>query len=332
VIRSCREKTFGARALCGLVVVCAGGIAAVAAPAAAPAVGSDSTGITQVAEIMESTGGDDSHSVTVRGVITLTVGEGLVMQDDTAGIWIDVTQSRRLGLLETDIVAVLELREGDVVEVVGRTKRGGYAPTIVPFSIQKLGERPLPAPRAYDRNRFFLGLDDCQRVEVSGIVRGIREDSGNGRWVFLVTDVTREFWVDVAKTAVALPPERYIDASIRCTGVATADSNSRGELLAPKLSMSPFDDFSIEIPPGDVREVPVAEIGRYPDTGHRIRTQGVVTHSVPGSFLYLQAGCQGVLVESNSMESLEEGDWVEAVGFVDGAESVFGMTEAQSAG
>jgi signal transduction histidine kinase len=292
-------------------------------------VGSDSTGITQVAEIMESTGGDDSHSVTVRGVITLTVGEGLVMQDDTAGIWIDVTQSRRLGLLETEIVAVLEIGEGDVVEVVGRTKRGGYAPTIVPFSIQKLGERPLPAPRAYDRNRFFLGLDDCQRVEVSGIVRGIREDSGNGRWVFLVTDVTREFWVDVPKTAVSLPPERYIDASIRCTGVATAESNSRGELLAPKLSMSPFDDFAIETPPGDVREVPFAEIGRYPDTGHRIRTQGVLTHSVPGSFLYLQSGCQGVLVESNSMESLDEGDWVEAIGFVDGAESVFGMTEAQ---
>ena len=324
----CHEKTFGVRALCGLVVVCAGGIIACAALAAAEDESSDSGQVTQVADIMESASGDDSRSLTVRGVITLKVGEGLVMQDDTAGIWIDVTQSRRLGLLETDIVAVLELREGDVIEVVGRAKRGGYAPTIVPFSIQKLGERPLPAPRAYDRNRFFLGLDDCQRVEALGIVRGIRDDSGNGRWVFLVTDVTREFWVDVPKTAVPLPPERYIDASIRCTGVATAESNSRGELMAPKLSVCPLDEFSIETPPGDVREVPFAEIGRYPDTAHRIRTQGVVTHSVPGSFLYLQSGCQGLLVESNSMEPLEEGDWVEAVGFVDGAEPVFGMTEA----
>jgi signal transduction histidine kinase len=98
--------------------------------------------------------------------------------------------------------------------------------------------------------------------------------------------------------------------------------------LAPKVSVCQLDAFSIETPPGDVREVPFTEIGRYPDTGHRIRTQGVVTHSVPGSFLYLQAGCQGVLVESSSMESLEEGDWVEAIGFVDGGEPVFGMTEA----
>jgi signal transduction histidine kinase len=313
----------------GLVVACAGGIVAVAPVAAAPTESSESAEITQVADIMESTRDEDRGSLTVRGVITLKVGEGLVLQDDTAGIWIDVTQSRRLTLLETDIVAVLELREGDVVEVVGRTKRGGYAPTIIPFSIQKLGERPLPAPRAYDRNRFFLGLDDCQRVEVSGIVRGIRDDAYNGSWGFLVTDVTREFWVDVAKTAVALPPEQYIDASIRCTGVATAEFNSRGELMAPKLSVCPLDEFSIVIPPGDVREVPFAEIGRYPDTGHRIRTQGVVTYSMPGSFLYLQSGCQGVLVESNSMEPVEEGDWVEAVGFVDGAESVFAVTEAR---
>ena len=328
-MRRCLEKTVGLRALASPVVACAGGIAAVAALAAAPTASIDVLEITRVADIMESTGRDDPRSLTVRGVITLKVGEGLVMQDDTAGIWIDVTQSRRLGLLETDIVAVLEIREGDFVEVMGRTKRGGYAPTIVPVRIRKLGERPLPAPRAYDPNRFFLGLDDCQRVEASGIVRGIREDSGNGRRVFLVTDVTREFWVDVAKTAVSLPTEQYIDASIRCTGVATAESNSRGELLAPKLSVSPLDEFSIETPAGDVREVPVAEIGRYPDTAHRVRTQGVVTYSVPGSFLYLQAGCQGVLVESSSLESLEEGDWVEAVGFVDGAEPVFGMTEAQ---
>jgi signal transduction histidine kinase len=328
VIRSCREKTFGVRALWGLVVTCAGGIVAVAPVAAAPTESSESAEITQVADIMESTRDEDRGSLTVRGVITLKVGEGLVLQDDTAGIWIDVTQSRRLALLETDIVAVLELREGDVVEVVGRTKRGGYAPTIIPVSMRKLGERPLPAPRAYDRNRFFLGLDDCQRVEVSGIVRGIRDDADNGRWAFLVTDVTREFWVDVPKTAVSLPAERYIDASIRCTGVATAESNSRGELMAPKLSVCPLDEFSIVIPPGDVREVPFAEIGRYPDTAHRVRTQGVVTYSMPGSFLYIQSGCQGVLVESNSMEPVEEGDWVEAVGFVDGAESVFAITEA----
>ena len=108
MMRRCLEKTVGLRALASLVVACAGGIAAVAALAAAPTTSTDVVEITRVADIMESASGDDSRSLTVRGVITLKVGEGLVMQDDTAGFWIDVTQSRRLGLLETDSVAVLE--------------------------------------------------------------------------------------------------------------------------------------------------------------------------------------------------------------------------------
>lgn len=161
---------------------------------------------------------------TVLGVVTLTLGEGLVIQDDTAGIWIEVTQARRMHLLQTDIHKVLELREGDLIEVAGKPERGGYAPTIVPMTITKNGTRSLPPARPYDRNRFFLGLDDCLRVEAAGVVRGFREDVDNGRWVFLVADVTRDFWVDVAKEVVRLPPVRYVDASIRCTGVATARS------------------------------------------------------------------------------------------------------------
>ena len=267
--------------------------------------------------------------VIVQGVVTLTLGEGLVIQDETAGIWVEVTQARRLERLETDIGVVRDVREGDQIEVVGTPDRGGYAPTIVPTMIRKIGNGQLPPARARDRNRFFLGLDDCLRVEASGIVRGYREDADNARWLFLVADVTRDFWVDVAKEAVSLPPDRYVDASIRCTGVATAEINSRGELLAPRLNVGRADAFSIETPPGEAREVSLAEIGRYPDTAHRVRTRGVVTHAVPGEFLYLQSGFIGVLVESASMERFQQGDLVEVTGFVDGAAPVFSITEAE---
>lgn len=324
----CREETVVFTYRSGLFVRCVRAIAFVLALAEVPAESGEPAGYTPVADIMEALPGEDHSSLTVRGVVTLKVGEGLVMQDDTAGIWIDVTQSRRTGLLETELVEVVALHEGDIIEVNGRAKRGGYAPTIVPTSLRKVGEGPLPPPRSYDRNRFFLGLEDCLRVEVSGIVRGFRENTDNSRWLILVTDVTRQFWVDVAKEMLVLPPDRYVDASVRCTGVATGDFNSRGELFAPRLSVCPLDDFSIETPPGEVRDVPLAEIGRYPDTGHSVRTQGIVTYSVPGSFLYLQEGCQGVLVESNSMESLAEGDRVDVVGFLDGTQPVFGITEA----
>jgi signal transduction histidine kinase len=284
---------------------------------------------TPIADVIAFAPVERREHVMVQGVVTLTLGEGLVVQDETAGIWIEVTQARRLERLETAIGVVRELREGDQIEVVGKPERGGYAPTIVPSLIEKIGERPLPPARARDRNRFFLGLDDCLRVEATGIVRGFREDVDNGRWLFLVADVTRDFWVDVAKETVSLPPAAYVDASIRCTGVATAEINSRGELLAPRLNVGRGDTFSIETPSDVARDVSLAEIGRYPDTAHRIRTQGVVTHAVPGEFLYLQSGFIGVLVESASMERFQQGDTVEVVGFVDGAAPVFSVTEAE---
>ncbi|MFM1996272.1 MAG: hypothetical protein RLZZ111_659 [Planctomycetota bacterium] len=286
-------------------------------------------GLTPIADVIDFAPLEGRAEVLVEGVVTLKLGEGLVVQDDSAGVWIDVTQARRLDRLETELAAVLAIREGELIEVAGLAKRGGYAPTIVPTRIRVRGERPLPPARPYDRNRFFLGLDDCLRVEAAGIVRGFREDAGNGRLLFLVADVTREFWVDVARAAVPLAPERYVDATIRCAGVATAEINSRGELLAPRMNVCCAEDFSIVTPPGAIRDKPLAEVGRYRDDGHRIRTQGVVTHAEPGRFLYLQAGFAGVLVESASTAPLAVGDWVEVVGFVDGAAPVFSIAEAE---
>lgn len=266
--------------------------------------------------------------VTVRGVVTFKLWEGLILQDDTAGIWIEVTQSRRMNLLETDIATVQALREGDLVEVTGRANRGGYAPNIVPVTVRKIGEKPLPPARPYDQNRFFHGLDDCLRVEASGIVRGFRDDNDNGRWLFLVADVTREFWVDVAKAALEASPESFIDAGIHCEGVATADFNSRGQLLRPRLNVSSNGAFRLVDAPREVRSLPLADIGCYPDTAHRVRTQGIVTYSMPGSFLYLQSGFAGVLVKTTSTERFADGDLVEAVGFVDGTSPVCGLGEA----
>jgi signal transduction histidine kinase len=306
----------------GAIVGAGGATAAAADPGAAH-------GPTPIANIMASPAVDSSQSLPVQGVVTLKLGEGLVVQDDTAGIWIEVTQARRLGVLETDVSTVHALREGDLVDVVGQANRGGYAPNLIPVTIRKLGVRPLPEARPYDRNRFFLGLDDCLRVEAAGVVQGFRDDADNKRWLFLVSDVTRDFWVDVAKEAVSLAPERYIDASVRCAGVATADFNTRGELITPRLNVCRADEFVVDQPAGDVREVKLAEIGRYPDTSHRVRTQGVVTYSEPGSSLYLQSGYQGVLVESPSPERFDAGDWVEVVGFVDGTGPVCSIAEAQ---
>lgn len=270
--------------------------------------------------------------VRIRGVLTFRIGEGFSIQDDSGGVWIEVTQARRLELLRTDVPAIWQLRPGDEVEVIGRANRGGYAPNVLPVTIVKLGKRPLPEPQPYDRDRFFSGRDDCLRVAVEGVVQGYRDDSDNHIWELLVEDCARQFWVGIDKTAFAGSPEVYIDSRVRCVGVASARFNTRSELISPRLNVCQPDDFLV-LEPGEPEpfaapEVPLAEIARYPFTSHRIRTTGTVTHAVPRNFIMLQTGNIGVRVDTDSAERFVPGDVVEASGFVSNAAPVASMIEA----
>ena len=270
--------------------------------------------------------------VRVHGVLTFRIGEGFSIQDESDGVWIEVTQARREGLLEADVHGVGSLWPGDEVEVVGKPNRGGYAPNILPVIVTKVGEQPLPEPRAYDRDRFFRGLDDCLRVTVEGVVQGYRDDADNQRWNLLMEDCSRQFWVGVNKDSLAGTPASVIDSVVRCVGVASAQFNIRGELMAPQLNVCRPEDFRVlqagEPDPFAAPEVPLAAIASYPVTPHRLRTRGTVTYLLPGTFLMLQAGSIGVRVDTASTEHYAPGDVAEVSGFVSTAAPVAGIIEA----
>ena len=275
---------------------------------------------------------EDRPPVRVHGVLTFRIGEGFSIQDESDGVWIEVTQARREGLLQSEVHTVGSLRPGDEVEVVGKPNRGGYAPNILPVIVTKIGERLLPEARPYDRDRFFRGLDDCLRVTVEGIVQGYRDDADNHRWNLLVEDCSRQFWVGVNKDSLAVPPASVIDSMVRCVGVASARFNTRSELMAPRLNVCRPEDFRV-LQPGEpdpfaAPEVPLAAIARYPVTPHRVRTRGTVTYAQPGTFLMLQAGSIGVRVDTIATDRFVPGDTAEVSGFVSTAAPVAGIIEA----
>jgi hypothetical protein len=71
--------------------------------------------------------------------------------------------------------------------------------------------------------------------------------------------------------------------------------------------------------PFEAPAFPLHSIGTYrrqPVKGHRLRTQGIVIHVVPGEYFFLQEQAIGVRIESSSRERLAVGDRVEAVGFL----------------
>ena len=98
--------------------------------------------------------------VRLRGVVTGEGASGIVIQDNTAGIFIYHSK-----------LDVAWARRGDWVEVEGVSDPGEFAPVVWPDKVTKLGTAPIPEPRRATLDGLASGALDVQWVEVSGIVR-----------------------------------------------------------------------------------------------------------------------------------------------------------------
>ena len=180
------------------------------------------------------------RQVKVRGVVTSRGYTGLIIQDDSAGIWIDTLRegSRPISLM-VDPEVLARLAPGQEVEVVGCTNRGGYSPNVFAETIRILGEKPEPVPRPVDQHRFFSGADDCQRVTVRGVVQGVRD--GRIDWLLVTVDGADRFTAMVSQRIMPQAPEHLVDAEVRMVGVAATYFNTRGEHRSSQLLVARAD-------------------------------------------------------------------------------------------
>ena len=258
--------------------------------------------------------------VRVRGVVTWRSGrENLIVQDDSAGIWVSIIGARDRGLWRDGYAEIDKAREGTEVEIEGETDPGGYAPQIIPTALRVVGRKPLPAALRMEPERFFSGADDCQRVEVRGVVQGFQRTS---QGVTLVMDANPGSFSALVTSAVVPDPAALVDANVRLRGVAATLFNTRGEVTGSRMLASIAGDLVVEKPPPPPDAVPMVTLDRLlpfrpePAGPHRVRVEGTVTYSLPGKFFYLQEGASAVRVETTSLIPLQPGDRVEAAGFV----------------
>ena len=268
--------------------------------------------------------------VIVHGVVTwLTRGEETldycVVQDDTAGIWVNVNMARLRGVWRGSEEEWRRLTPRMQVEITGRADTSGYAPMIIPNTIRILRDgllQSLPEPRAAAAETLFAGSDDSQRVEVEGILRGYRDEGT--RWVLVLSCNFGRYLAIIPKASMPSPPDDLVDGTLRLVGVAASRFTTRGQFVSPSILLNERADLSVvELPNSEPFEAPhisLEGIARFQPTAispHRIRTEGVVTHAIPGQTIYLQRGAIGVRVETQSAEPLVPGDVVEVAGFVD---------------
>ncbi len=292
--------------------------------------------ITRIADIRSLSRAelDQARSVRVHGVVTWQSGRGqYTVQDDTAGVLVNLAEARKRQLWRGDDAIIDHIREGLELDVEAVSDPGGYAPLLLPNTLRILGEKSLPPARPIASASFFSGAEAAQRIEVRGVVLGF-EPLFDG-WVFRLDAVPGAFTVEASRTVVP-DPTALVDAEVRVRGVGASGFNTRGELTNVRVLVSIADDVIVEKPatvsPFAAPLVPLDRLLVFhpkPVIPHRVRVEGTVTFALPGQFFYLQEGARVVRVETRSRVPLEAGDRVEAAGFVDMVRHVGMLGEAE---
>src|SRR5215469_14606023 len=128
----------------------------------APAELQTNTILTRAADVL-ALSGDTAESgvpVSIQGVVTVaqTNWSGrFFVQDTSAGVFVENRTNQPM--------------VGDVVEIKGVTRAGGYAPCITKPIWKKIGTAPLPEARPVTIEELMSGVEDGQRIAISGVVR-----------------------------------------------------------------------------------------------------------------------------------------------------------------
>ena len=251
-----------------------------------------------------------SLKVSVTGVVTASdpVLKGrFFVQDSTGGVFVDNVNGR-------------PLNPGDVVEVLGITYAGAFAPTVTAPSVRVIGTSPLPPAKPVSVEQLMSGSEDSQRVEISGVVRDARVDGSR-----LSIDLAAGGYRFRAYATVPpdYQPQQLVGAQVRVRGTAAeAHNRSLRQLINVEVYIPNLEDLVVETPevinPFDKPVIPLNNLAQYRrdnSLGQRVHVRGVVTFQKTGDRLFLQDAVGGLQVQSRQPGLFSPGDVVEAVGY-----------------
>ena len=254
----------------------------------------------------------EKHGVRLRGVVTFfdpTISSRFI-QDETAGIYLHGTA------MPTNLVP------GDLIEVVGVTSPGEYAPIVIPERVTVIGKAPLPTAKIVSYERLASGCEDSQFVEIAGSVRSIQFRVAAQHYQLEVVASGGRLAVYCKELPVS-QPQSLVDCTVRVRGVVSTQFNRNRQLFSVRLMVPRPDHLIVDRPaPADPFSSPARPVGSllqfsaHEPVSSRIKIAGEVTYFEPGQKAYIQEGNQGVEVRTRSEESLQPGDRVEAAGYV----------------
>ena len=245
------------------------------------------------------------YPVRLRAVVTYfnVNGQQLVVQDETAGIYVYVGDSR---------IPVLHV--GQLVELDGFSGPGDFAPIVTGPRVRVIGQGVLPDPMKVDIEQLLTGVADSTWVELRGIVHSIT--TVDGRPWLGITSGSHQFQVDVA--GVKEVPASLLYSRIRVRGVCAPRFNFKRQILGIQVRVGGPRFIDVEAPPPTLSVRAIEELLQYaPDTlgDDPQRVRGTVLLSHPVGPTYISDATGGVMIHNHAEAHLKPGDVVEVTGF-----------------
>jgi diguanylate cyclase (GGDEF)-like protein len=233
----------------------------------------------------------------------------LFVHDSTGSIFISVAPR-----------PILPLHAGSLVDVVGLSGPGDYAPIVDHATVQVVGDSHVPRDAAAATMAQLLsGTMDGQWVEVEGVVHSV-----------YLTDNDATLDIETSGGSIAATSGResgvdydvLVDSLVRIHGNAGPVFNRKRQMVGVHLFFPSLIEVSVLRPaPPDPFALPsvlIPDLLRFKPglhLTHRVHVQGRVSLQWPGQLLCIQQARDGLCIQTAQDNTVSTGELVDAVGF-----------------
>ena len=215
------------------------------------------------------------------------------------------------------------LHPGDLVEVVGVSGPGDFAPIVDQAQARVIGQSELPptAPQV-TLNHLLTGSDDGQWVQVEAIIRSVEEGQAT---VILNLAMSDGNIYAITSKETGVDYGHLVDAKVTLRGNAAPQFNHNHQmtgahLLFPGIATIEVEESGLKHPAGPMASsvIPVNSLLRFAGGNalrHRIHIHGSVTLFWPARVLCIDDDGKGLCAQTSQSIPLQADQVVDVQGF-----------------
>jgi len=257
-----------------------------------------------------------AYPVRLRAIVTYhdqnpRDGNGaMFVQDATGSVFVKITH-----------LAIAALTPGTLIDLIGVSNAGEFAPIVAQPQIKVVGFSGLPKnPHHPSMARLSSGLEDGQWVEVEGVVHTFMVDD---RHVYLRLSMADGTISILLMKEAGANYSALIDARVRIPGNPGPlfDLNRR-QMIGAYIHSPNLASIQVLTPaqadPFQLPTIPVYRLLQWdlaPLLAHRVHVRGRVTLQWPGASVCVWDAPEGICAQTGQATQLHNGDLIDLVGF-----------------